>query len=200
MIDAERGASDPNPYASPTSSTTDFVADTSGDSRTVALRAFVGAGADRYLRKWSAVLNGTATNPGFNWAAFFLAGLWMSYRKMYRATLILYGIILVEMIVGTVIASVVVDGSELIETFDRIINFAVAVICGGFGNRWYLAHVTRAIAQAREEGLEGEQLLHTLSRRGGTSLLAALGLFGLFLLAVFVVSLGMALVEPDAFE
>ena len=200
MSDAERGASELNPYASPNSSTADFVADTSGDPRTVALRAFVGPSADRYLRKWSAVLSGSATNPGFNWAAFFLSGLWMGYRKMYRATLILYGILLVEMIVVTVIASVVVDGSELIDAFDRIVNLAVAIICGGFGNRWYLAHATRAIAEERADGLEGEPLLHILSQRGGTNLLASLGFFGLFLVAVFVVSLGIALVAPGAFE
>jgi hypothetical protein len=61
--------------------------------------AFVGEKAGYYLQKWRPVLDGTGNAgnaTGFNWAAFFLSGLWLPYRKMYRATAIFFGVILLE--------------------------------------------------------------------------------------------------------
>jgi hypothetical protein len=61
---------------------------TSDDPSEAETRAAIGPKADLYLRKWQAIPGG-----GFNWAAFLLSGLWMSYRKMYRAAAILSGIV-----------------------------------------------------------------------------------------------------------
>src|SRR5262245_35166664 len=54
------------------------------------IKAFVGQNADYYSSRWTPLLEGKDWS-GFNWAACFLSGLWLSYRKMYKAAFIFYG-------------------------------------------------------------------------------------------------------------
>jgi hypothetical protein len=70
-------------------------------------------------------------------------------------------------------------------------NLMFCLVCGLYGNAWYLAHARRKIACARAEGLEGEYLLRELANRGGTSWLAVLVL--MFGPLVALVGLGLAL-------
>ena len=59
--------------------------------------------AEYYLHKWAPLLQAGLARAGFNWAAFFLAGFWLGYRKMYKVALIFYAIITVESVFEKVV-------------------------------------------------------------------------------------------------
>jgi hypothetical protein len=69
---------------------------TSGEPTDEELTAFVGTKADYYLPRWRASQQRLG---GFNFAAFFVSGFWLPYRKMYRTTLLFYGLVLAVCIV-----------------------------------------------------------------------------------------------------
>ena len=121
------------------------------------IRAFVGPNAGYYLSKWNKAWKKTE----FNWAAFFLAGLWCPYRKMYRIAALYWGLMLLAQIL---------DGLGL---GSRILSYLVkpilAVIFGLYGNRWYWNHTGNEIAQVQSQNLPDEEHLQLLSLRGGTS-------------------------------
>jgi hypothetical protein len=160
------------------------------------LRAFVGPRSDYYLRKWAPRLEDPKGEVGMNWAAFFLTAFWMAYRKMYAATFIFYGVVMLLTIVQQV-AFVGILGSEAVPAgVGLIVNIAVALVCGLCGNAWYLNHTRRKIAAAQAQGLQGENLNYHLARRGGTSLAASFGMvflgslaitFLFFILALFAI-------------
>jgi len=135
-------------------------------------RIFVGKNADYYLARWSSL---TGEGVGFSWPAFFLGGLWLSYRKMYRNYFILYGVVF-----GKVAAENLLFRGLLNMPPPPILSWifliAMATILGKYGNRWYLMHVQKHIAELRLKGLDEPELVHELAKRGGVSWLAMLGL------------------------
>jgi hypothetical protein len=152
------------------------------------ISAFVGKNADYYIRHWPHPRDLYGRARGFNWAAFFLGGLWIPYRKMYRATLILFAIV-----TASVVVDLIADDLGFKNPIGRIFQLAVAFVCGRYGNGWYLAHTRREVARVRALGLEDNAYDEALRRRGGTSLLASIGLFVLFLLAVLVLGVAIGL-------
>jgi hypothetical protein len=143
------------------------------------VRAVVGPRADFYLRKWAATERG-----GFNWAAFFLSGLWLPYRKMYRATIILYGLVLLESIAEELVFVGWLGWQETPRAVERGVTVAVCWTCGALGNRWYRSYVTRAVATARLREPDEPQRLKLLASKGGTSILRSLVWFVAFLVAI----------------
>ncbi len=195
MSEVEHELPEINPYASPKTVPVDLVINTDDDAPTAELRAFVGRKADHYLKKWVPVFKSAHNRAGFSVAGFFLSGLWLGYRKMYTAAAVFYGVLLgVTFLTSAMAASG--SGQATEGAIDRVVGIGAALICGFGGNGWYLAHTKRSIAAARAEGLEGEALLHVLAARGGTSLLASLGLFALYCLAIFVIAVVLELVAP----
>jgi hypothetical protein len=183
--DAERFRSE-NPFASPRYRGDQFAGDVSEDSESKDLRAFVGPNADYYLPKWLPRTPGSRASSGFNWAAFFLSGFWLPYRKMYRLAFILYAIVLVESTLESLVFVTMLGEPAAPEWVNHVITLLVAAVCGKYGNRWYLSHATKAISEVRAEGLESEDLWQRLSRRGGTNLAASLGMFALFVAVLIV--------------
>jgi hypothetical protein len=168
------------------------------------LRAFVGRKADYYLGKWWPALKSQGSGydqvavaglmlaqpkTGFNWAAFLLSGLWLPYRKMYKATFIFMGIILLESILEEVLFVGILGKPEPPAALGRLVGLVAAVICGAYGNRWYLSHAQKMIFQARSEEFQGDEYVKVLAQRGGTSLGASLGMFVLFIVAIVAVLL-----------
>jgi hypothetical protein len=151
------------------------------------VRAFLGPRAEYYLQRWKQELWGEGgALGGINWAAFLLSGLWLPYRKMYRISILLWGIILVE----SIGEDILLGESAASKIFSRLVGLAAAIVCGVFGNRWYLSHARKVIAAVRSQGLPEEEHLRVLTRRGGTSLLASLLCIVLFLvvgIALFMV-------------
>jgi len=173
-----------NPYLAPSSAPEAPAGVSSADSTQQELMTFVGRKADYYLGKWRLLLTGAGRDAGFNWAAFFLSGFWIAYRKMYKVAIIFYAIVILESLAEEVLFIGILGKPETPAVIERIAGLAFALICGGFGNRWYYSHARRTIAEVHEEGIEGTALLDTISRRGGTSLGAALGMFLLFFIVV----------------
>ena len=138
-------------------------------------RAFVGPNARYYLEKWVHALDGRGRATGFNGAAFILAGLWVPYRKMYQIAIILYALS-----AGTAAIEHLVMPSQG-DPMGGWVTWLAAVVlwfvCGTYGNRWYLARARRIIGQVRAEGLPNDEHLEALAKRGGTSVLAAIGMF-----------------------
>lgn len=149
--------------------------------------AFVGPRAGYYLGKWwSALESGSnaGNTTGFNWAAFLLSGLWLPYRKMYRATATFFGFVLLEMIFEDVVYVSILGRPEAPGSLGSALGMIAGFICGGFGNAWYLSHTQKTVAEVRSQGLEEEACLQELARRGGTSMASAFGaLVGFFVVA-----------------
>jgi Protein of unknown function (DUF2628) len=144
------------------------------------VRAFVGSKASYYLEKWRPPLAGAgdagySNSTGFNWAGFFLAGLWLPYRKMYRATLILWGTLLIATLVEDIIYVGFLGRPEAPGSLARFVSIIASLICGGFSNEWYLSHAEKTINEVREQGLTDDSYLNALASRGGTNIAASLG-------------------------
>ncbi len=166
-----------NPYAAPDYSPADLSPTLKPQNSFEAeLQAFVGSKADYYLERWSAILYSAGNGAGFNWAAFFIAPLWIAYRKMYLVLLLFWSLICIEVMLEDMIFINILEHAEVPRLVDRGSGLLIAVICGLFANRLYLWHAKKKIAEAQSEGHEGEQLLWQISKRGGTSLLASFGL------------------------
>ena len=176
-----------NPYAAPEIPPIVSVVASPEDWEARQLEAFVGAKAYYYLAKWAPVRRGWGGSAGFNWAAFLLSGLWLPYRKMYKVTFIFFGIIILESILEDVLFLGILGQAETPLALDNAIGLLAAAICGAFGNRWYLSHARRVVSQVSATGLQGDALLYTLAQRGGTSLLASVGMFVLFIVAISLI-------------
>ena len=122
------------------------------------------------------------TGTGFNWAALMSSGMWLPYRKMYWAATIFWGIFLVEIIIVDVVFAEILRKPAVPVGFNLFIGHIVAIVCGAFGNQWYWAHTRKTIAKIRSQSLAEEIYLKTLAKQGGTSMIAALGFPGLFLI------------------
>lgn len=179
MADSDPTSQPENPYAAPQATLSADAAVTE-DPATRQLRAFVGPRAHVYLRKW-------AGDSGFNWPAFFFSGLWIAYRKMYRVTAIFFGAVLVISIAEEVLFVHILGEPEAPPALDHAVNLVLALVCGFSGNRWYLSHARRVIAEVRALGLPDDASIDMISRRGGTNLLAAIGILLLFMAVVFAV-------------
>jgi hypothetical protein len=140
------------------------------------LEAFVGPKANYYLHQWSELRHGGGST-GFNWAGFLIAGIWLPFRKLYAIALIFYAILFAESILEEVITQFALR-QEPPRPFTLLVGIVAAAIVGALGNRWYWNHARRVVLQVRALELPHEEHLDELRRRGGTSLLAGLGLAG----------------------
>ena len=114
---------------------------------------------------------------------------------MYVATLIFFAAVIAESLLEIVV-EVVIDHPPPV-WLDRVVGLGFAGVCGAFGNRWYLSHVSRVISKARGEGLSDRELRTRLARRGGTSILAAIATILLFLATIFAVEIAVEVLIPD---
>ncbi|HBE18244.1 MAG TPA: hypothetical protein DEG17_24325 [Cyanobacteria bacterium UBA11149] len=157
------------------------------------IRAFVGNNSGYYLSRWSAFLSGEGNESGFNVAAFLISGLWLPYRKMYKITLIFYGIIVAESILEYILFVGILNYEEPPVVLSNILGIALAMICGVYGNRWYYSHTCNKIDRLRRLNLSEESLKQALRRCGGTSWFAAVG-YLMMSLIVLMVTLGTIIV------
>ena len=155
------------------------------------LRAFVGPNADYYLPGW------WAKKWKWNWAAFFFGGWWIAYRKMYKAFVIFFGIILTETSIELVFFP------NLAELIGRATYVVYAIVCGAFGNTWYYRKAKAVIADAHSHG--GQQwdpagvpdVYGELRKRGGTSVLIAIVAVALAFVIAFATLMVLAgVVDP----
>ena len=160
------------------------------ESDLIELRAFVGARADHYLRKWLPRLEDPDNGDvGMSWVALFFPTFWMGYRKLYRPALI-YLALTVAASIGLQV--LFVNSLQMVQvplgaTF--IVRLMMNLVCALYGNAWYLQHAENVIARARQAGKVGDQMLITLMRRGGTSWLGLVGMFVLGAIANIIAAI-----------
>lgn len=142
--------------------------------------AFVGPRAYNYRMRWPVAANGERSATGFNWAAAVLSCFWLPYRKMYRATLVLYFLILSDLVAEEIYFVHMLGWPEAPAASSRVVGLAIAIVCGVLGNRWYLSHATRAILKIRTAHPRDESYLRIVAQHGGTSVGAALAVFVIF--------------------
>jgi hypothetical protein len=169
-----------NPYRSTVTWNEPASRSYSGDEL-IELQAFVGPKAQHFLRKWLPRLEDPESGDvGFSWICLFFPALWFGYRKLYKPGIV-YLVATAALVIAQQLLFVNILKLAAIPTGSNLIVAVMAnLVCALYGNAWYLNHAEATIARARREGIAGEQLLHTLSRRGGTSLL---GLFGMWILS-----------------
>jgi hypothetical protein len=153
------------------------------------LRAVIGPKADYYVSQW----HGTATRS-YNWAAFLLSGLWIPFRRMYWSTAIFYGVILADVIVEEVILHAL-GRAEWPRAVERVLMILPGIVCGVFGNRWYVHHLRRVIAATRSLALPEEEHLRELAARGGTRVWHALGAFSVLIIAMILFVISVVFLE-----
>jgi hypothetical protein len=96
------------------------------------LRAAFGSKADYYLSQWSG-----AAGRRINWAAFFLSGFWLPYRRLYGITLIFFAIVFVETFAEEIVFQWL-GYAAVPRIVERLSTLIPALVCGAWGNRWYL--------------------------------------------------------------
>jgi hypothetical protein len=64
----------------------------------------------------------------------------------------------------------------------RFFGLVAGIVCGGFGNEWYLSHAQKVIAEMRSRGLAEDAYFEALAKRGGTNIAASLGFLLLFII------------------
>lgn len=147
------------------------------------LITFVDSNANKYLKEWQSVL---ANNPahrqfnlagmGFNWAAFFLSGFWLPYRKMYVGSVIFFSIIFVESVLEELFFVGILGQQNPPAILSHLIFLPISLIFGLFGNSWYLSHTLKAVSSIKSKKLPEDKHLMALKKNGGTNLLAAFGM------------------------
>jgi len=155
--------------------------------------AYVREKADYYLKKWQPILLGQGHWAGFNWAAFFLTGLWLAYRKMFKGAFIFYGIMLIVPFLTSFYTFYTFaflgkpEPPVALDTFEALPDLVAGIICGTFGNIWYLSHTRKAVNKIRTQGLQDEAYFQSLSKSGRTSPGKSFGFFILFILGLTVI-------------
>jgi hypothetical protein len=147
------------------------------------LRAFVGPRADYYIAAWS----GKSGKRKYNWAAFFMSGLWLPYRRMYRPAMLFLGVVLAVTIILDVVFIGLLAYPEVPAAVNGPLNFVPGIVCAMLGNEWYRAHVYRMVARTRALSLPDDAHLLQLEQRGQTRVWHSLGFFGVFAVAIAAV-------------
>ncbi len=129
------------------------------------LRAFVGKREEYYLTAWAPALKGYGQVTSFNWCAFFFTVMWMAYRKMYFFAFLYTGVGVLVSIIQEVVCSVYFGLPESPRFVDRIATLVFSLICGSFGNRWYLRHAQQQIAKIQSIGLAHEESQRRITSR-----------------------------------
>jgi Protein of unknown function (DUF2628) len=155
------------------------------------LRAFVGPSANYYLKAWDGRLRNPAADVPINWAAFLFPTFWFSYRKMYRQAVLVYAIGLAVSSVALIVFMGMLGTQRAPFAIGRL---AIGLVCGRYANAWYLSRALRAISTAQEQGLDHDERMLVLPRRGGTNILAVFGMFLPFLAWMAIVCIAIVVI------
>lgn len=144
------------------------------------LRAFFGPRASYYLAQW----RGTARRR-YNLAAFFISGVWLPYRRLYRHAAGLWGLALGLGLMDAVAAHL--GRPPLPKLVDLLISLVITGGCAVMANGWYLARARDAISRVRARSLPPEQHLEQIAQAGGTRIWHAVGFTAAALVAYLVI-------------
>jgi hypothetical protein len=139
-----------------------------------ATKIFIGQKHEYYLKKW-AIAENKKGKQSWNWAAFFLGFLWMTYRKMYAYAFIFIGLLALETIIEYVF--------DLPGSFTNAVTIAIAVTFGFQGNSWYKLHTDKKVNEVTAMN-NPKQAQFQLSKQGGTNIFSPIGFLVLFIAVI----------------
>ena len=131
-----------------------------------------------YMEKFK-TMNKTADKKSWNWCAFLFGGYWIFYRKMY-----VEGIIYI--ISNTILACIPFIG--------WILNIAIYVCAGLFGNSFYYEHIKKKFVEISCADSSMRTVL--IQKNGGTNIilpiiLLAVPIVIVLILTIFISTLGI---------
>lgn len=118
----------------------------------------------------------------FNAYAFFLGFLWMSYRKMYKHILILFGILIAEVFIEDALYEFNFISLKTYEIIDILSRLVWWIFIGVFANRLYISESKKVVTKILEQHSDKEQILKLITKKGGTSLIGPICLIVLIVL------------------
>ena len=127
-------------------------------------RLLIGERSDRYLAKWQ--MFNTGRRRSWNWAAWLLGPGWMIYRKMYLFAALAFGIMILEVILGTALG--------IPSALSSALNLAASLVFGFYGDYWYKLHADRVTLKIHAKHRDTQKQRDALVRAGGTSVMAFL--------------------------
>jgi len=130
-----------------------------GDRKNIQI--FIGKNAEYFFGKWEA----KKRYQQWNWAAAFFGIYWLAYRKMYKYSWFIIGVI--------PLAGFFESNRLLPENFSTFLYTAIGLGLALYGNDLYKSHVEDKIKEIETTHL-GDQLEIELARQGGTNFAAAL--------------------------
>lgn len=140
-----------------------------------ATEVYIGSNAGYYTDKW-ADMRARGKQMSWNWPAFLITLIWFPYRKMYLYTAIMVGAIFVETIAEELI--------DLPDNVSRIVSIAIGITIAMMGNTLYRMHVEKHVRRILALNLPEEETIAALTRQGGTSIIGAIAVPVLFVLAI----------------
>ena len=123
----------------------------------------------------------------FNIFALVFGIFWFLYRKMYREALVILIIIMaITYLEEVMLANNFIDQASQFD-ISLSINLGVSIVLGLIGNRLYLNHCARKVADLQEAALSEEQKIKALEARGGTNILLPAFLFLSFVMLNYLI-------------
>ncbi|NCT93636.1 MAG: DUF2628 domain-containing protein [Chitinophagaceae bacterium] len=140
-------------------------------------RSFFKADADYYISQLEKYQSGKRTS--FNATVFANGLLWFLYRKLYKESLLIIGLILLYMILHFTIILHYFSQTTAVFIFLAFITLLWTTM-GFVVNRLYIRKAVAIVQKARQETTDPPGIMRLVSQRGGVNLWAVI----LFLLMV----------------
>jgi len=121
------------------------------------IESFVVKKTNYYVDRLGSIEHGNGLWLNFNWAAFFVSGFWMIYRKLYLQVGIL------------ILVLITIELSGLGALLDWVSPILIGSVIGFYGNYWYLQRFNRFDEMARDQSSDPSTQERYLHSKGGTN-------------------------------
>lgn len=128
------------------------------------LLRFVGKRKNYYARKWRKMES--ANGVSFNVCSFLFGFLWLGYRKMYKMILLLAVVFLVIDLILFLIGYEYTFSNNA-TYIDTGIMFAVIILYGFYGNKFYKNFVEKQVDKIKQTNGDTEKINEEIERKGG---------------------------------
>ena len=133
------------------------------------IESFTVKNADYYLEQWRRFGDASGSVASFNKAAFFTAGLWLIYRKLYVPALWLLAVLVADITLTIYLEDSRIVPAGVIAAWDRFSPFIYGGVIGAFGNYWYWRKFRRIENQSISESPDPAIQNEFLRSKGGTN-------------------------------
>ncbi|MEC4003619.1 DUF2628 domain-containing protein [Flavobacterium sp. SUN052] len=123
----------------------------------------------------------------FNLPAFLFGIFWILYRKMYKQSLLIFGIILIFTTAQQILFLKLNYSIELNKLIQFSINITLCFFVGFFGNWIYIKHAKKKINEALTK-FDSDEILKKkyIAKTSGTSILTVISVLFCFILIMYL--------------